>query len=119
MAGDRLYAADPAWLRRAKNPGSISTAQAGQVLRDRDVELAARVETMDSLMNDLQQELFAVMLSPSWSYGVAPAVDLSLLGRFYERYADHAVAVAQRVVFLVTGENVGAHSGSAGYPPSQ
>jgi phosphate transport system protein len=75
------------------------------------------METMDSLMNDLQQELFEVMLSPGWSFGVAPAVDLCLLGRFYERYADHAVAVAQRVVFVVTAENVGSHSPPAGHPP--
>jgi phosphate transport system protein len=35
---------------------------------------------------------------------VAPAVDVTLLGRFYERVADHAVAVARRVVFMVTGK---------------
>ncbi len=29
---------------------------------------------------------------------------MTLLGRYYERYADHAVAVARRVVFIVTGQ---------------
>ena len=29
---------------------------------------------------------------------------MTLLGRYYERFADHAVSVAQRVVYLVTGE---------------
>ncbi len=29
---------------------------------------------------------------------------MALLGRYYERIADHAVSVANRVVFIVTGE---------------
>jgi phosphate transport system protein len=33
-------------------------------------------------------------------------VDLALLGRYYERIADHAVSLAERVVYLVTGEHV-------------
>jgi len=28
-----------------------------------------------------------------------------LLGRFYERFADHAVEVARQVIFLVTGKH--------------
>jgi phosphate transport system protein len=32
------------------------------------------------------------------------AIDVTLLGRYYERFADHAVSVARRVVYLVTGE---------------
>jgi phosphate transport system protein len=31
------------------------------------------------------------------------AVDLTLLSRYYERFADHAVNVADRVIFLATG----------------
>jgi phosphate transport system protein len=81
--------------------------QATQLLRERDVVLARAIETEDDLMDDLHQEMFAALLSPDWAHGVGPAVDLSLLGRFYERFADHAVSVARRVVFLVTGENVG------------
>jgi phosphate transport system protein len=34
---------------------------------------------------------------------VAAAVDVTLLARFYERYGDHAVAVARRMVYVVTG----------------
>ena len=81
--------------------------QARSILRDRDVDLARGLEVEDDLMDDLHKEMFAALLSPTWSHGVQAAVDISLLGRFYERFADHAVAVARRVVFLVTGENVG------------
>jgi phosphate transport system protein len=46
------------------------------------------------------------MLDDSWTHGVEPAVDIALLGRYYERIADHAVSLARRVVYLVTGETV-------------
>jgi phosphate transport system protein len=58
-------------------------------------------------MDDLHRDMFAALMAPTWSHGVQTAVDISLLGRFYERFGDHAVAVARRVIFLVTGENVG------------
>ncbi|MGZ5401437.1 MAG: PhoU domain-containing protein, partial [Nocardioides sp.] len=43
-------------------------------------------------------------LSDDWAHGVEAAVDLALLGRYYERIADHAVSVANRIVFVVTGQ---------------
>jgi phosphate transport system protein len=45
-----------------------------------------------------------VLMDREWSHGVAAAVDVTLLGRFYERFADHAVEVGRRVIFLVTGQ---------------
>jgi phosphate transport system protein len=35
---------------------------------------------------------------------VAAAVDVTLLGRFYDRFADHAVEIARRVIFQATGK---------------
>lgn len=93
--------------------------QAGVVLRERDLDLARQLEIEDDLMDDLQRELFAALLAPTWRHGVAPAVDIALLARFYERFADHAVAVARRVVFLVTGENVGGDTTPALVPPDR
>ena len=58
-------------------------------------------------MDDLQRELFSAFCADLAVTGVGAAVDIALLGRFYERFADHAVAIARRIVFLVTGENVG------------
>ena len=88
--------------------------KAERVLLDRDITLAKTLEADDDQMDALHRELFSALLSPDWAHGVAPAVDLSLLGRFYERFADHAVAVARRVIFLVTGENVGGDTTPAG-----
>ncbi len=94
-------------IERMGRVGVHLADEAGLVLRERNIELARRLEVEDDLMDDLQRELFSALLAPTWKHGVPPAVDIALLSRFYERFADHAVAVARRVVFLVTGENVG------------
>jgi len=94
-------------IERMGRVGVHLADEAGLVLRERDIDLARRLEVEDDLMDDLQRELFSALLAPTWKHGVPPAVDIALLSRFYERFADHAVAVARRVVFLVTGENVG------------
>lgn len=94
-------------IERMGRVGVHLANQAGLVLRERNVELALRLEVEDDLMDDLQRELFGALMSPTWSEGVPAAVDIALLSRFFERFADHAVAVARRVVFLVTGENIG------------
>ncbi len=88
--------------------------QAAAVLRDRDVELAQTLPAQDELMDDLREQLFAALLAPNWTAGVGPAVDVAMLGRFYERFADHAVEVSRRLVFLVTGRSP---DGGFGVPP--
>ena len=55
-------------------------------------------------MDALHRELFTVLLADDWDYGIETAVDVTLCGRYYERFADHAVSAARRVAFLVTGE---------------
>ncbi|STZ58820.1 phosphate transporter PhoU [Mycolicibacterium tokaiense] len=55
-------------------------------------------------MDDLHKHLFTVLMDREWRHGVAAAVDVTLLGRFYERFADHAVEIARRVIFQTTGE---------------
>jgi phosphate transport system protein len=90
--------------------GRIATAlarKAAEVIRTRDVETAATLEADDDAMDDLHRHLFSVLMAPDWAHGVGPAVDITLLGRFYERYADHAVTVARRVVYVVTGRMPG------------
>jgi phosphate transport system protein len=74
------------------------------VITSRDVAAAAEVRQDDEEMDQLRRQSFAQLLGDSWSYGVEAAVDVALLGRYYERIADHAVSVANRVVFVVTGE---------------
>jgi phosphate transport system protein len=90
--------------------GTIGVAlarKAADVIRTRDVTQAATLEADDDAMDDLHRHIFSVLMAPSWAHGVGPAVDITLLARFYERYADHAVTVARRVVYVVTGRMPG------------
>ncbi|MGZ4556835.1 MAG: phosphate signaling complex protein PhoU [Mycobacteriaceae bacterium] len=80
-------------------------ASAREVLVTRDLDRAALIEDEDDAMDDLHKHLFTVIMDREWPHGVATAVDVTLLGRFYERFADHAVEVARQVIFLVTGKH--------------
>jgi phosphate transport system protein len=73
------------------------------VVEGRDVALAQAIEAEDDSMDALRRKLFTVVLSTHWSHGTEAAIDVTLLGRYYERYADHAVSVARRTIFIVTG----------------
>lgn len=79
-------------------------AKAGTTIAAHDADRARELEIDDDAMDAKHRELFRELLSDSWSHGVESAVDVTLLGRYYERFADHAVAVARRVIYLVTGE---------------
>ncbi|MEV4154066.1 phosphate signaling complex protein PhoU [Nocardia salmonicida] len=78
-------------------------AGAKEVLETRDPERAAQLNHDDEAMDDLHRHLFTLLMDRDWKYGVAAAVDVTLLGRYYERFADHAVEIGRRVIFLVTG----------------
>ncbi len=79
-------------------------AKAGSVIAGRDIAMAAELEKDDDVMDELHRQLFTSILDDEWSAGVEAAIDITLAGRYYERFADHAVSVARRVVYLVTGE---------------
>lgn len=81
--------------------------QAEQVIMTKDVEAARTLESDDDEVDDIHKHLFTVIMDREWPHGVAAAVDVTLLGRFYERFADHAVSVARRMVFVVTGKMPG------------
>jgi phosphate transport system protein len=74
------------------------------VIAKLDVEAAVQLEAEDDLMDQVHRQLFRELLSETWPHGMEQAIDVTLLGRYYERFADHAVSVARRVVYLVTGE---------------
>lgn len=81
----------------------IST-KTGAVIASRDTEMALEVERDDDEMDKLHRQLIQTLVDSSWKNGVESAIDLTLLGRYYERFADHAVSVSRRVYFLVTGK---------------
>jgi len=80
------------------------TKKTGTVISTRNTEMALQVEKDDDVMDTLHRELIAILIEPIWEHGIEAAIDLTLLGRYYERFADHAVSVSRRVYFLVTGK---------------
>ncbi len=80
---------------------------AKDVVVSRNSQQAAEISREDDAMDQLHQQLFDVLMDTDWKHGVAAAVDITLLGRFYERFADHAVEIGRRVVFEATGETAG------------
>ena len=74
------------------------------VMEHRDTVRALEIETDDDEMDKLHRDLIGILLDDGWSHGIETAIDMTLLGRYYERFADHAVSISRRVYFLVTGE---------------
>ena len=73
------------------------------IITSRDTLAAVELEKDDDEMDKLHRKLFEILLDDNWTHGIETAIDMTLIGRYYERYADHAVSVARRVYFLVTG----------------
>jgi len=73
---------------------------------DADPARAAALVDMDDVMDDLQKELFQAIFAVSTIDDAAlqKAVQIALVGRYYERMGDHAVNVAERVEYMVTGQ---------------
>jgi phosphate transport system protein len=69
-----------------------------------DTEQAVDIARAEGEMDALHRDLFGKVLSDEWSHGVEAAIDITLLGRYYERFADHGVALARRVAYILTGE---------------
>jgi phosphate transport system protein len=76
----------------------------GRVVESNDTSLADEIKNYDDTLDRLHRELFSAVLSDDWAHGVEAAIDVTLLSRFYERFGDHAVTVARRVIHIVTGE---------------
>jgi phosphate transport system protein len=78
--------------------------KAADVVRSRNVLKAAELDSDDDAMDVLHRQMFEVLMDENWPHGVRAAVDVTLLARYYERFADHAVVVARETVYAVTGQ---------------
>lgn len=74
-----------------------------ELLVTRNLDVVQRIWILEEQMNDHHRRLFAMTMDATWEYGVPAAVDVTLLGRFYERFADQAVDASRRIEFLITG----------------
>lgn len=74
-----------------------------QLLVEPDADVAVELHTIDEGVDDMKAYLYSLVSDREWEYSTREAVDLSMLARYYERYADRCVGVAGRMVFLITG----------------
>lgn len=100
-------AVPPELLLTVQEMGRVASKIVGKavgLIASRDTEAAKLLEKDDDEMDILHRKLFAALLDENWSHGIETAIDMTLIGRYYERFADHAVSIARRVYYLVTGE---------------
>jgi len=91
--------------------GEIDVALAGklaELLRTRDLELAEEIRNEDDKLDELHFSVFEKVLSDSWQGEASATVDATLASRYHERFGDHAVSVAKKIVYLATGDWAGA-----------
>lgn len=79
---------------------------ATEVVLSVNADHAAKLAYDDDAMDELHRLAFTIVMDRQWSHTVTTAVDVTLLSRYYERFADHAVTVGQRVIFQATGSQV-------------
>lgn len=75
-----------------------------RLLRSEDVELAEEIRNDDDRLDALHLQVFDNVLGETWKGGPADTVDATLASRYHERFADHAVSIAKKVQYLVTGD---------------
>jgi len=74
------------------------------LLRTQDLTIAEEIRNGDDALDELHIAVFEKVLSDSWQGEAAATVDATLASRYHERFADHAVSVAKKVVYLATGD---------------
>ena len=73
------------------------------LLETRDLEVARDIMKANGTINDLHLSVFKEIARSDWQESPATTVDVALASRYFERFADHGVSVAQKVSYLVTG----------------
>ena len=84
--------------------GAELAQKCAQIIETKDAGAADRLDAQDDAVDRLHRGVFTALLSADHPYAIQTAIDVTLLSRYYERFADHAVSVARRVGFLGTGE---------------
>jgi phosphate transport system protein len=88
-----------------------------------DANLAGALDDMDDLLDQTHKDYIEAILSLRGdAQGVQTAVQLALVGRYYERIGDHAVNIGERVQYMVTGwlpEHAGAARFAARFQEGQ
>ncbi|GAB3616361.1 phosphate signaling complex protein PhoU [Okibacterium endophyticum] len=86
--------------------------QLAELLRTQDVNLAEQIRNEDDKVDELHVAVFDKVLGDTWRGEAVATVDATLASRYHERFADHAVSIAKKVQYLVTGDWAGAEDPS-------
>jgi phosphate transport system protein len=103
-------------ITRMGEQAANETRLAIDAFADVDASRALALNDMDDVMDDLTKSMFRYILGREGSGDEArilESVQLALVGRHYERIADHAVNIADRVCFMATGEYRGSEPSPA------
>jgi phosphate transport system protein len=102
-------------LERMGAQASIQLHLAVDAFADVEESLASALPDLDDLMDDFQKQLFRAIFETidADEAGLQQAVQIALIGRYYERVADHAVQIGRWVGFMITGELPGASMSGA------
>lgn len=74
------------------------------LLETRELETAKQIVKDNMELNELHASVFTTIARPDWDVDAPSTVDSTLASRYFERYGDHALSVARKVSYLVTGE---------------
>ncbi|WP_110588236.1 phosphate signaling complex protein PhoU [Microbacterium suaedae] len=74
------------------------------LLRTQDLAYATKIRDTDDDIDELHASVYERVLGESFSGEIPAVIDATLASRYHERFADHAVSVAKKVVYLATGD---------------
>jgi phosphate transport system protein len=75
-----------------------------ELLKTENIDVAHKIRDEDDKVDALHLSVFETVLSDTWSQETETTVDATLASRYLERFADHAVSIAKKMVYLATGE---------------
>ncbi|HEV7828639.1 MAG TPA: phosphate signaling complex protein PhoU [Pseudonocardiaceae bacterium] len=90
-------------LARMSLLASQLAEDAATAIEHQDPLSGDRLAVADDEVDALRRHLVGILFTEDWSHGVEQAVNVALMSRYYERFADHAVAIAGQVCYVATG----------------
>ena len=107
----RIYQATPldprlrGLIERMGDEAYLLTSRAVEAYATGDATLAESLDDMDDPLDALQAQYVQTIIDHHERHGLDlhVAVQLALIGRYYERIGDHAVNVGERICYMVTG----------------
>lgn len=78
--------------------------QIAALVENPNTEAASRMQADDDIMDDLHVELRRLVNNPDIDLTRTQIIDLTLMGRYYERYGDHATKVGRHLIYLIEGQ---------------